>query len=231
MVVLLDLDAHLGHGGEHLGAHVLHRVLGRHREVAHLGADAVAEIAALVFGPRIDRQLDLVDLEAGVVGLGRVAHVVEHEELGLGAERDGVADPRRLDHALGLLGDAAGIAVVGLPGGGLEHVAHQHQGGLGEERIDAGRTRIRHQAHVELVDRLPAGDRGAVEHLALRKRLLGDHRDVEGHVLPLAARIGEPEIRILNVIVLDQLQDVMGRRHWVGFPGWKKRTARHCRAG
>jgi hypothetical protein len=42
-------------------------------------------------------------------------------------------------------------------------------------------------------------------------------------VLPLAARIGEPEIRILNVIVLDQLQDVMGRRHWVGFPGWKKR--------
>ena len=187
--------------------------LGRHREVAGLGADAVAEIAALVFGPGVDRQFDLVEPEAGVVGLGRIAHVVEHEELGLRAERDGVADPHRLHHALGLAGDAAGVAVVGLSGGRLEHVAHQRQGGLGEERVDAGRTGVRHQAHVELVDRLPARDRGAVEHLALRERLLLDHADIEGHVLPLAARIGEPEIRILDIIVLDQLQDVFGRRH------------------
>ena len=28
MVMLLDLDAHLGHGGKHLGAHVLHRSCG-----------------------------------------------------------------------------------------------------------------------------------------------------------------------------------------------------------
>ena len=50
VVVLLDFDAHARHGGEHLGAHVLHRILRRHREIALLGPDAVAEIAAFVFG-------------------------------------------------------------------------------------------------------------------------------------------------------------------------------------
>ena len=151
--------------------------------------------------------------EAGVVGLGGVAHVVEHEELGLGAEIDGVADAHGLDHGFGLAGDAAGIAVIGLAGGRLEHVADEHQRRLGEERVDAGGGGVRHQAHVGLVDRLPAGDRGAVEHLAFRERLLLDHPDVEGHVLPLAARIGEPEIAVLYVVVLDQLQDIFGRRH------------------
>jgi hypothetical protein len=42
--------------------------------------------------------------------------------------------------------------------------------------------------------------------------LLLDRGNVEGHVLSLAARIGEPEIRALLVILLDQLQDFMGRR-------------------
>ena len=76
-----------------------------------------------------------------------------------------------------------------------------------------GGRRIRHQAHVGLVDRLPAGDRRAVEHLAFGERLLFDHRDVEGDVLPLAARIGETEIDVFHVVVLDHLQDVFGGRH------------------
>jgi len=46
VVMLLDLDAHLGHRAEHFRAHVLHRILRRNREIARLGADAVAEIAA-----------------------------------------------------------------------------------------------------------------------------------------------------------------------------------------
>ena len=75
----------------------------------------------------------------------------------------------------GLLGDAARIAVVGLAGGRLEHVADQDERRLGEERIDAGDRRIRHQVHVGLVDRLPAGDRGAVEHLAFGEGVLFDH--------------------------------------------------------
>ena len=213
VMVLLHHAAHLGHGAEHLRAHVLHRILRRHREIALLGADMVAEIAAFVVGVGVGREFRRVELEAGIVGIGLVLDVVEHEELGLGAEEDRVADPHRLDHGLGLLGDAARIAVVGLAGGRLEHVADQHHGGLGEERIDGGGCRIGHQAHVGLVDGFPAGDRGAVEHLAFGEGLLFDHGDVEGDVLPLAARIRESKIDVFHVVVLDHLQDVFGRSH------------------
>ena len=92
MVVLLDLDAHARHGAEHFRAHVLCGVLRRHREVALLEADMVAEIAAFVFGVGIGGELDGVELEAGIVGLRGVFHVVENEELGLRSEEDGVAD-------------------------------------------------------------------------------------------------------------------------------------------
>ena len=34
--------------------------------------------------------------------------------------------------------------------------------------------------------------------------------DVEGDMLPLAARIGEAEIDVLDVVFLDQLEDVLG---------------------
>ena len=67
-------------------------VLRRHREIALLEADMVAEIAALVVGVGVGRKLDRVELEAGVVGRGRILHVVEDEELGFRAEIDGVAD-------------------------------------------------------------------------------------------------------------------------------------------
>ena len=55
----------------------------------------------------------------------------------------------------------------------------------------------------DLVDRLPAGDRRAVEHGAFGENLLVDHADVEGDVLPLAARIGETQIDVFHVVVLD----------------------------
>ena len=38
-------------------------------------------------------------------------------------------------------------------------------------------------------------------------------RDVEGDVLPLAARIGETQVDVLDVVVLDGLQDVFGGLH------------------
>jgi hypothetical protein len=64
--------------------------------------------------------------------------------------------------------------------------------------------RVRHQDHVGLVDALPAGDRRAVEHLAVDEELLvdvlGRHRDV----LFLAARIGEPKVGVLDLLLLDQ---------------------------
>ena len=50
MVVLLDDRAHLRHRRQHLAAHVLRRILRRNREIAALGAHAVAEVAAFVGG-------------------------------------------------------------------------------------------------------------------------------------------------------------------------------------
>ena len=94
VVVLFDDDAHLGHDREHFGADVLAAVDRRHGEVAALGARTVAEVAHLVLGAGVGRQFERVELEAGVVRVGREAHVVEDEELGFGAEEDGVADAR-----------------------------------------------------------------------------------------------------------------------------------------
>ena len=200
--------------------------LRRHREVAGLGADAVAEIAALIFGVGVDRQLDRIQLEAGVVGRGLVTHVVEYEELGFRSEEHGVADAHRLHHRLGLLRHAARIAVVGLAGGRLQHVAGDDHGGLGEERIDRRGHRVGHQAHVGFVDRLPAGNRGTVEHLAFGKGVLFDHADVEGHVLPLAARIGETQVDVFDVVVLDRFQDIFGGLH--EYPFWLRDGFQHC---
>ena len=148
-------------------------------------------------------------------GIGLETHVVEDEELGFRAEIGGVADPGRLEVGLGLLGDRARVAAVGLARRRLEHVADDRQRRGREERVHGGGLGIRHQRHVGFVDRLPAGDRGAVEHDAFREDLLVDHRHVEGDVLPLAARVGEPEVDIFDVIVLDRLQDVPGGLHVV----------------
>jgi hypothetical protein len=63
------------------------------------------------------------------------------------------------------------------------------------------------------VDRLPAGDRGAVKHDALAERILLDRRDISGHVLPLAARIGETEVDVFHVVILDHLQSIFSGRH------------------
>src|SRR5207248_1361174 len=103
-----------------------------------------------------------------------------------------------------LLGHAAGVAVVGFAGGRLQYVAGDDHGGFREEWIDRRGDRVGHQGHVGLVDRLPAGDRGAVEHQALGENFFVDHADVEGHMLPLAARIGETQVDVFHVIVLDR---------------------------
>jgi hypothetical protein len=136
------------------------------------------------------------------------ARVVEHEELGLGADHDGVADPGALDVRLGLLGGAARIAPIGLAGAGLVDIAEQDQARLGGERVHHRRIRVRHQDHVALVDHLPAGDRGAVEHDAVLERLFVDGRDVLGRVLPLAARVGEAQVHVFDPVLRHHLEDL-----------------------
>ena len=177
VVVLLDRHAHLGHHREHLGADVLGAVDRRHREVAALGARTVAEVAHLVVGAAVGGQLGAVELEAGVVGIDGEAHVVEDEELGLGAEHDRVADAGLLQVGLGALGDRARIALVHLAGrrararrrrspswSAAKNGSRWAHGGIG------------HQRHVGGLDALPAGDRGAVEGVAVGEHALVDAR-------------------------------------------------------
>ena len=103
------------------------------------------------------------------------ADVVEHEELGLGADEDGVADAGRLEIGLGALGGRARVAAVELAGRRLDDVAEQDHHRRRAERIDIDGVEVRLQDHVALVDRLPAGDRGAVEHEAVGQLVLVDH--------------------------------------------------------
>ena len=63
---------------------------------------------------------------------------------------------------------------------------------------------IRHQDHVGLVDALPAGDRRAVEHLAVVEEVLVDGARRNGHVLFLAVGVGETQVDELDFFFLDQ---------------------------
>ena len=162
----------------------------------------------LPFGIILERglwPLDAVELVDAVIRAGAELHVVEHEELGLGTDEAGVADARGFEILLGLLGRRARVAVVELAGRGFDDIADQDEARLGRERIHHRRVRVGHQDHVALVDRLPAGDRGAVEHDAVAERLFIDRGDVLRGVLPLAARIGEAKVHILDGMLAEHL--------------------------
>ena len=129
--------------------------------------------------------------------------------------------PDRLHVGFGLLGGRARVAVVGLAGRGFDDVADDDQAGLGRERVHHRRVRVQHQDHVGLVDRLPAGDRGAVEHDAVAEHVLIDGGDVLRGVLPLAARIGEPQVHVFHGVLLEHLQ------HFAHAAGGACRLSRH----
>jgi hypothetical protein len=92
VVMLVAGQAHFEHGRNHLAADVGARIDRRDGEIAALGARTVAEVAAFIFATGVGRQLDVVDLEEAPLYAVLEAHVVEHEELGFGADIDGVAD-------------------------------------------------------------------------------------------------------------------------------------------
>ena len=208
VVVLLDGQAHLAHAGQHLGPQVALAVNRRHGEVAALDAGPVAHVA---FGVVLEvgaGAFDAVDGDAAGVGADAEADAVEDEELGFRAHHHGVADAAAFHVGLRLLRRAARVAGIGLPGARLEDVAEQDQARLGGEGVHDRRGRVGHQDHVALVDRLPAGDRAAVEHDAVAERVLVDGRDVLRRVLPLAARVGEPQVHVLHGVLAHHLHDV-----------------------
>ena len=211
----------------HLGAQVVQRVERRDREVAALHARTVAGVAAVVFAAGVPVRFFRIDVEEGVAHVVGEAHRVEDEEFRLRAEERLVGDAAGLEEGLGALGDAARIARVGLHGGRVEDVAGQDQGRVGGERIEERGAGVGQQHHVGLVDALPAGDRGAVEHLAVLEQARLDDRLGEGHVVLHAAHVGEAQVDEFDLVVLDQLFDVFERHGYsgTGDADWEKSAA------
>ena len=184
VVGVLDVDPHL-----------LQR---QHRLAAHVGAGVErgqVEVAALV-----------EDLRHAALRLRRA----EVEVLELGADVVGVET-----HLFGPfhrpLQDPARVALVGTAAGDPDVAEHASDGILllrapGDQR--EGR-RVGHRDHVRLLDRVEAGDRGAVEaHAAVEGVLqLGG---VDREALQLAQHVGEPEADEAHVVLLDDLDDVSG---------------------
>ncbi len=208
VVMLFGLHPQFFHDRQHFAAQVLGRIDRIDREIAALDARTVAHIALGIDLGRVLRQFGRVESVAGVVRRDRPADIVEDEEFGFRAEIDRIADAGRLDIGQGLLGDRTRVAVIGLVGVGIHDIAEQEQRRLLVERVDIGRLQVGAQLHVRLVDRLPAGDRGAVEHGAVFEEVGVDQADVEGHVLHFAAHVGEAHVDILDVLVLDELENV-----------------------
>src|SRR5690606_18309666 len=66
----------------------------------------------------------------------------------------------------------------------------------------------------------PAGDRGAVEHLAVLEQRVVHDRLGEGHVVLHAAHVGEAQVDPVDLVVADEFLDVVVGGHGRGSEGW-----------
>ncbi len=204
----LDLQAELFQREAHRRADVLEGIDRRYGEVAALDAGAMAVVAALVIRRGVPRTLHGVDQVRAAVHLVAVFDAVENEELIFGTEQRVVGDAGRLQIGFGALAERAGIALVALHGGRLDHVAADVDRRLFEEGIEDRRARVERQDHVGLVDALPARDRGAVEHLAVAEQLFVDEPRRDRHVLLFAARVREAQVRELDLFFFYKFDDI-----------------------
>ena len=218
MMVLVHLEAHFHHRGDHLAANVDGAVHRRNGEVAALGARAVPHIADIIFPARIGRQFDIVDFIIAAVVTGFEPHIVEHEEFGFRADIDGVAHAAVFHEGFGALGGGTRIACIKLAARRLHDVAEQDHHGRGGEGIHIDRVQIGTQDHVALVDRLPALDGAAIEHQAVFEFILTQHFGAHGEMLPFALRIGKAKINPFDLLILDTFQDVLSGGGHVRLP-------------
>ena len=116
VVVLVHLEAHFLADGNHFGAEIGNGVDRRDREVAALDARTVTDVAFSEDFTRNVRSFFGVDFVEGAVHLNVEADVVEHEELGLGAEVGGIADTGGSHIGKSLFGNRTRIALVVLAG-------------------------------------------------------------------------------------------------------------------
>ncbi len=137
-------------------------------------------------------------------------HRVEDVELGLGAEEAGVGDAGAGQVVLRLAGHVARVARVRLAGERVVHEEVEVQRLGGAERVDARGLGVGQQHHVGLVDRLEAAHRRAVERQAVLEHALVERRRRDREVLDDAGQIAEPDVDVLDFLVLDLLDDVVG---------------------
>ena len=121
-------------------------------------------------------------------------HLVEDEELALGADAGRVRDAGRAQVLLGAAGDAARVLRVRLPGDRVRDLADERERRCLRRGIEDRRGRIRHEEHVRALDRLPAADRGPVEAEPLVERGLVERGDGQRHVLPGAEQVAELQV-------------------------------------
>ena len=184
--------------------------IGGTREVAALDAGAVADVAASrTRRPCSRRRRSPSTWKRHLVRRRREADVVEDEELGLGAAVGRVADAGRLEVGLGL--DARCRA-------GRAHRARwcrarpRCSARRSSSRRRTGRRRPRSASGISFMSdwsiALPAGDRGAVEHEALLDEVRVDEVGDHGHVLELAARVGEADVDVGDLVVLRATSEI-----------------------
>ena len=214
VVALLQQKAGVGQVRQDPVAQVDVLIGGGDREVAALGADLVAAVGAAV-GLEILSGVPppgcRVHLVERAVDVGVEFHRIEDVELGLRAEVGGVRDAGADEVVLGLAGDVAWIARVQLEGERVVHEeVHVQRPGFAE-RIDGRGFRVGKQQHVGLVNRLEPANRGAVEGQAFLEhvRVEGVNRNCE--VLHGAWQVAESDIDVLDVLILDEFEDVVGR--------------------
>ncbi len=210
VVMLLDGYAQLGHGQQHLAAHVLQGVVGADGEIALFELDLVSEVAPLFLAGAVPWRLDGIDAVEAAAVAGVEADVVEDEEFRLRSKEGRIGEPGAGQVADGALGQGARAAVVGLAAAGLLDRADQAEGFLAVEGIDPGGAGIGHHRHVRFVDGLPAANGGSVKGQSFCEGLLFHQIAVNGQVLPLSVDIGEFQINEFDAFILDLTKDVPG---------------------
>ena len=203
VMVLVHIHAQFLHRGKHFRTHVLSGIDRVHGEISSLNSGTMSCIPAHEFGVGIPRRIFGIHDERNLVHRVRKSDVVEHEEFGFRSEKCLVADSGRFQIGFCLFGRPARVAFICFARVRLDDGAVQASRLLRVERVEIERFVVGHQFHVRSLDRLPAGDRRAVEHHSFFQHVLVERGGDQCHMLQLSARIRETQIDVFTVLFLD----------------------------
>ena len=129
-------------------------------------------------------------------------HLVEDEELKLGADEDSVGDAGALEIVGGPLRDAARVFLVKLASHRIGHIADERQRLACVERVDHRCGRVGEQQHVGSVNGLEAPDGGAVKPQTFVEDILVQLAHGHAEVVLQARNIGKSVVDELNAFRL-----------------------------